>query len=492
MRPRLRRLALVTGALCILRMNPAASASPRVTAMPVVSGLEEPVYLTAPPGDSTRLFVLEQESGKIKIVREGALLPTPFLTLRDLDGGGEKGLFSMAFHPNYAANDYFYVSYSRAGGSAVRRYRVSADPDRADTTSGIDIIYFPSTAPIHFGGWIGFGPDGYLYLARGDGSYSWHAQRDGIRSGKILRLDVDGAFPYDIPPTNPYADSPSPKNEFWSRGLRNPWRCSFDRATGDLYIADVGYTRWEEVNFQPASSPGGENYGWDKLEGEEIFYCPDPCDTSGLVKPLALFEHSEEKLFCAIVGGYVYRGAGIPGLEGSYFLADFCADSGYDVWTLRMVDGVATEITDRTDEIEGSGVQLRYISSFGEDALGELYLCDLSAGIVYKIVADSTGIAASRSASARALSLQTRGPNPGHGVVELTAGWPRAQRASIRIFDSAGRLVRTLGTGTLGDGAWSGGWDSRDDTGAGVTPGIYFVRLSSGKESAVRKITVLR
>ena len=332
--------------------------------------------LTAPAGDA-RLFVAEQ-TGAIRIISSGTLLLAPFL---DLSGRisccGECGLLGIAFHPNYAANGRFFVSYTQGNGdSRIAEYTVSGNPDVAGAAETV-ILDVPQPFSNHNGGQIAFGPDGYLYISLGDGGSGGDPNGFGQSRtellGSILRIDVDGAGPFVIPPSNPYFGHATFRQELWNYGLRNAWRFSFDRQTGDMYIADVGQNLWEEVSFQPGSSAGGENYGWNTMEGNNCFQSAT-CDQTGLTLPVLEYDHSNGA--CSVTGGYVYRGTSIQGLAGTYFYADFCARW---VRSFRMSNGQATELTEWTALMPGSTV-----TSFGQDANGELYI---SAGSsVYRIV----------------------------------------------------------------------------------------------------------
>jgi len=470
-----------------------AVADTPITSVRVATGLAKPVFVTAPPGDTTRVFIVELETGMIKILRDGAILPEPFMTQSGVAISGERGLLGMAFHPQYALNGTFYVHYTSTtfAQSVIRRYTVSADPDVADTTTGVNILTIPPPQFIHVGGWIGFGPDGYLYIAKGDATLADEAQRDTTRFGKILRIDVDGGFPYVIPPTNPFFGSPSPKNEFWAKGLRNPWRCSFDRVTGDLMIGDVGSSEWEELDHQPSTSAGGENYGWPKFEGYEVFQCPTPCDSSGLTRPIAVFGHAPvPPLFCAVTGGYVYGGSAIPDLQGTYFVADYCKGL---VWSLRVVNGQATEVMDRTAELEpGGGQVFDLIASFGEDARGEIYICDLGDGEIYKIVPDPTAVPNPEGGTPLSITLDAPVPNPSRDGVLLRIGMSSTRSATLRIYDASGRSVRVLVEGTLPGGTRTLRWDGRDERGVPVSAGLYFLHLRAGDETRTRKLTVVR
>jgi glucose/arabinose dehydrogenase len=357
-----------------------ASPAPGVTLL--VSGLSAPVYVTQPPGETSRLFVVEQ-SGRIKIFRSGAIVPTPFLDVSDvISCCGERGLLSMAFHPNFAHNGQFFVAYTDIlGALQVSRYVVSSDPDVADPTSALPILLVDHpTFANHNGGLIKFGPDGFLYIGTGDGGSGGDPAGNGQNTtallGKILRIDVNSGAPYAIPANNPFVGLPPARAEIWAYGVRNPWRFSFDRLTGDLYIADVGQSAREEVNVQPASSLGGENYGWRTMEGTLCFNPPTGCSQTGLVLPVLDYPHTDG---CSITGGYVYRGAELPILAGHYFYADYCR--GW-VRSFRYVNGAVADQHDYTTEFGTLG----NITSFGEDTRGELYITT-QAGRVYRIAA---------------------------------------------------------------------------------------------------------
>ena len=349
----------------------------------VVKGLNKPVYVTHAGDGSPRLFVVEKE-GRIRVVRDGALLPAPFLDLTLLvnSAGSEQGLFSVAFHPRYAENGFFYVDYTdRNGHSVIARYQVSAqNPDLADPNSVVPVLFQEQPFPNHNGGLLLFGPDGYLYVGFGDGGSGSDPFRNGqnrsVLLGKLLRLDVDNGFPYAIPPDNPFVHEPGARPEVWAYGLRNPWRYSFDRATGDLYIADVGQKEFEEVDFQRAGV-SGQNYGWNVTEGRHCYPRDKRCDASPFVQPIGEYDHS---LGCAITGGHVYRGPSFPQLNGIYFFGDYCSGR---IWGLRgSASGGPGDW--RQQQLLQSSLQ---ISSFGEDEAGELYLTNISDGGLYRLVA---------------------------------------------------------------------------------------------------------
>jgi len=341
----------------------------------VVTGLTNPLYLTAPPGDP-RLFVVEQ-AGRIRIVTNGSLLAAPFLDIRDrVLAGGERGLLSVAFHPSYGTNGYLYVDYTDlSGDTRVERYQVSADPNVADKASARLILFVDQPFANHNGGLVLFGPDGMLYVGLGDGGSAGdpqgNGQNRGALLGKLLRLDVDRGDPYGIPADNPFVGLAGARREIWAYGLRNPWRFAFDREAGRLYIADVGQNRREEVNVAPAAA-GGLNYGWNIMEGDEC-YSAATCNRTGLTLPVLAYGHADG---CSITGGYVYRGQAMPSLRGHYFYSDYCGG-----WLKSFrYDGSAA--ADQRDW----GLRLGSVTSFGEDAAGQLYVLSAN-GNVYRLVA---------------------------------------------------------------------------------------------------------
>ncbi|MBI3158126.1 MAG: PQQ-dependent sugar dehydrogenase [Chloroflexi bacterium] len=343
----------------------------------VAGGLDRPTALAHAGDGSGRLFVAEK-GGLVRIIRDGRLLAEPFLDLTALtDGSGyEQGLLGLAFHPEYAVNGYFFVNYTDKGGdTVVARYQASADdPDRANPASAALILTVDQPYPNHNGGHVLFGPDGYLYIGMGDGGWADDPDENGqnpdVLLAKMLRIDVDSEMPYAIPPDNPFAAGGG-RAEIWALGLRNPWRYSFDRLTGDLYIADVGQWQYEEINFVPAGSPGGLNFGWDYREGAHAFQGEPPAGLA-LQDPVAEYTHS---FGCSITGGVVYRGAALPEFFGVYLYADHC--SGI-LWGL-----LNTPSGWQTSELFQLGMQ---ISTFGEDEAGEVYLADLAGGAVYRLV----------------------------------------------------------------------------------------------------------
>jgi len=377
-------LAGVLSALTILTCTSTPTAielppegSGTVHLIAVAGSYNNPLYVTAPPGDTARLFVVEQ-AGTIRVVQHGQLLATPFMDITGRVGsGGERGLLSMAFHPNYGTNGFFYVNYTDLNGDThVERFTVSAaDSNSADTASHKLIIFIKQPYPNHNGGLVMFGPDGMLYIGMGDGGSGGdpqnRAQNPDSLLGKLLRLDVDGGDPYAIPNGNPYKNGGGAP-EIWALGLRNPWRFAFDPPRGLLYIADVGEVTWEEVDVEPASQ-AGLNYGWRIMEGAHCSN-PNPCNFAGLTFPRVEYSHADG---CAVMGGFVYRGALSPALVGEYFYSDLC--SGW----LRSFTFANNTVATRTLWTPDIGLSSPH--SFGQDARGEIYVVDGGAGTVYRI-----------------------------------------------------------------------------------------------------------
>ncbi len=336
----------------------------------------KPTYLTHAGDD--RLFVTEQQ-GVIRIIQGGQVLPEPFLYIVEAVGSTqyEQGLLSVAFHPNYRGNGRFFVNYTnRNGDTVISAWRVNAEnPNVADYGSEQILLTIRQPYANHNGGQIKFGPDGYLYVGMGDGGSANDPLGAGqdldTLLGKMLRLDVDfNPDGYAIPARNPFVNNDAARNEIWAYGVRNPWRFSFDRLTGDMFMADVGQNQWEEINWQPADSAGGENYGWNIMEASHCFTNSN-CDETGLVLPI--FEYGHE-LGCSVTGGYMSRGMADLALYGNYFLADFCQGT---IWSLFPDEGGSWQAN---VVYQGAG----NVSSFGEDVHGGLYVVDQLGG-VYRI-----------------------------------------------------------------------------------------------------------
>jgi glucose/arabinose dehydrogenase len=362
------------------RAGTPVSGTPALTTQLVVRGLASPLDLQAPPGDS-RLFVVEQ-GGRIRIVRGGALVAQPFLDISGrISSGGERGLLGLAFHPSYASNGRFYVNYTNPGGdSQVSEFRVSADADRADPGSERPLLGVRQPFANHNGGGLAFGNDGFLYAGFGDGGSGGdplgNGQNLGTELGKMLRIDVDHGNPFAIPADNPFANQSGVLPSIWAYGLRNPFRFSFDRATGDLYIGDVGQARVEEIDVGLTSRRGGENYGWNVTEGSQCFEPASGCSKAGVTLPVAEYGHADG---CSVVGGVVYRGCRLPGYSGTYFYSDYCSAF---VRSFRLVNGQATDARDWTAQL---GRGLDRPTSFGTDGSGEILIVDQD-GEIYAIV----------------------------------------------------------------------------------------------------------
>jgi len=394
----------LTFVLCAaLTLAPTARAQP-LSLQRLASNLNYPLFLTHAPGDPYRVYIVERP-GRIRILdlRTGAT--TRFLDINPRVLGGDTsglsfdgGLLGLAFHPDYQTNGHLFVHYVDLDKNDVIARFTRATPDTADPDSEQTVLFldFPISVG-HRGGWLGFSPiDGFLYLTLGDGSNgndtSGLAQRNDDMWGSVLRIDVNApGVPYASPPSNPFTAPGDPgADEVWSWGLRNPWRASFDRATGDLWIADVGQGLREEINVQPAPASGGANYGWPCFEGSEPYFDTGVCDPlpPNLAMPLYDYAHSAESAVCSITGGYVYRGAVLPALHGAYFFADYCSAQ---VWSLRrdpMAPGGHTDLTEWTPALTPDAGALERIVSFGEDAFGELYILRFSQtdGEVFRIV----------------------------------------------------------------------------------------------------------
>ncbi len=386
---RKRRLACILGlGVAAVAGLAGAQSPPEIALETLATGLSAPTAI-ASAGDA-RLFVTLQR-GRVVIFDGGRVLPTAFLDIQSLVSCcGERGLLGLAFHPRYSENGFLLIDYTNtAGDTVISRYRVSAtDPNAADAGSGVTLLVIPQPFANHNGGQLQFGPDGFLYVGMGDGGSAndpmCNGQRDETLLGKILRLDVDanvGSPPfYGIPPDNPFAAPGGARDEIWAKGLRNPWRFSFDRATGDLFIGDVGQGAREEIDFQPAGSRGGENYGWKVMEGTACggggtSGCPSgaaTCNAPGLTLPILEYSHSSGD--CSVTGGYVYRGRLFPRLAGTYFYGDYCtgkiwgATRGAGGWSSRLFSSRAAGLT-----------------SFGEDSAGELYLVT-EGGLLARVV----------------------------------------------------------------------------------------------------------
>ncbi len=447
----LRRIGFVSIAAAMLAAAHASNAATPLHTVLVAQGLSFPLFATSPTGDTARLFIVERrgadDRGRVKILKNGLILARPFLTTPVLATGTEQGLLGLAFAPDYATTGRLYIDYTRSDGTTIIERRVvSADPDSADA-AGVTILSVAQPAANHNGGWLGFGPDGYLYVALGDGGGAGdpgdRAQDLNALLGKILRLDVSGAT-YVSPPTNPFSGATPGLDELWAYGLRNPWRPSFDRLTGDFIIADVGQNAIEEIDFAPSTSVGGENYGWRCYEGSSFFTesTTTPCGfclAPDCPKVFPAYEYDHSGGRCSVTGGYVYRGCAIPDLQGQYFFADYCAGQ---IYSGVFSGGALTNVVNRTAELApGGGLSIGLIPSFGEDARGEIYICDVD-GEVYKIVPETAVAEADMPVMRRATAI-------GDTLGSTTPG--NALLPGITAFADAGSRIR--GAGYLKDAA---------------------------------------
>jgi uncharacterized protein (TIGR03437 family) len=385
------KLGLVTFACALL-----ASAQVRTT--PIASGISAPTDIQNAGDGSGRLFLVQQ-NGIVRVLRNGSLLPDPFLDIRSRTAGNsERGLLGLAFPPGFEQKQRFYVDYTdRNGNTVIAMYRVTSNPNVADAGSEAVLLNITQPFANHNGGQIRFGPDGYLYIAMGDGGGAGDPQGNGQRLdtllGKLLRIDVESEpGRVHIPPGNPFVRTPGARPEIWAFGLRNPWRFSFDRVTRDLWIADVGQDTYEEVDLQRSFSQGGENYGWNQMEG---FHCfRENCSMTGLALPVTEYNHS---LGCSITGGFVYRGALYPSLRGTYIYGDYCSGT---IWgypgSVLLQTGFA-------------------ITTFGEDEAGEIYVANANNGSIYHIEGSTAPIVVN------AASFRT-GVAPGSLATVFTTG----------------------------------------------------------------------
>jgi uncharacterized protein (TIGR03437 family) len=356
----------------------AAHAQAAIRLTPLVSGLPGVTDIQHAGDGSGRLFIVQQ-NGIIRILKGSSLLPEPFLDLRSRTSGrGEQGLLGLAFPPDYGRKQYFYLNYTNlAGDTVIARYMASTDPDKADGTSESILLMIDQPYANHNGGQLRFGPDGFMYIGMGDGGSSNdpmnNAQNGRTLLGKMLRIDTEREpGRYRIPPDNPFASSTAFLPEIWAYGLRNPWRFSFDRATSDLWIGDVGQNRAEEIDFQPASSRGGENYGWKLMEGLQCVAAG--CNTTGLVVPVAEYTRAGG---CSVTGGFVYRGRRFPTLRGTYIYGDYCTGN---LWGItRAGDSWNNQLLLASREV---------ISTFGEDEAQELYLAGYNSGTIFRVEGD--------------------------------------------------------------------------------------------------------
>ena len=374
----------------------------------VSDGFKKPVFVISYPTDASILYVVEQ-AGKIIVLDSGQKKSEPFFNINKrvvnpFRPGDERGLLGFAFHPDHENNKKFYINYIDNDGHTIVSEFIAQSKYKADHNSERVLLRLEQPYGNHNGGHIEFGNDGYLYIAIGDGGAAGDPLDSGqdLTSlfGKVIRIDINGS-PYSIPKSNPFYGIKNAREEVWAWGLRNVWRFSFDKKTGDIYYGDVGQNKWEEVNFEPASSSGGNNYGWRQMEASYCFEPKENCKRDGMVLPIieypndayhpafALGRKNQLNVEgCSVTGGYVYRGKKLKGFEGVYFFGDYCSGN---IWSFKVIDGKANAFKNRTEEINiADGEFTNYISSFGQDADGEIYIVDYN-GAVYKIIAKKKG-----------------------------------------------------------------------------------------------------
>lgn len=434
---------------------------------PFANGLSRPVSI-AHAGDE-RLFVVEKR-GTIRILAsDGSVAPNLFLDIRSkVDASkSEKGLLGLVFHPNYAENGFFFVNYTNASHTVIAKYSVDPE-DENQALNNSETILLTQSQPFdnHNAGDIQFGPDGYLYIGMGDGGDGGdpgnRAQNMTTLLGKMLRIDVDQGTPYQVPPDNPFVDIENILPEIWAFGLRNPWRFSFDRATGNMYIADVGQNIWEEIDVQPAGSAGGQNYGWRCYEGFASFNLSQCGGVSGMVDPVHVYEHSEVN-GCSVTGGYVYRGQE-EAFNGKYIYCDFCSGQ---FWMLSKNDA-----DEWVNEDIGSFESSEY-AAFGEDVNGELYIASLFEGTIQKIRFPFVENVQEESFEEKFKIW----PNPANDRIYLD--FPEEDLPTLRVFSQSGFEMKNL--------QWNFKNNQAEARVSALLPGIYFISISWDRKQIVRK-----
>jgi glucose/arabinose dehydrogenase len=426
----------------------------------------DPVFLTHADDNTNRIFVVEQ-AGKIKVFpnSQSANSSKEFLNITDrVSSGGEKGLLGLAFHPDYENNGYFYVNYTNSSSTVISRFQVTSNPDSANKNSEYQLLTFTQPFGNHNGGWIGFGPnDGYLYIATGDGGSSNDPQNNGQRIntllGKILRIDVDGGAPYAIPPTNPFVDSTNVqvRKEIYAWGLRNPWRCSFDPVTGWLLAGDVGQGSWEEIDL----IENGKNYGWRCYEGNHQFNMTN-CNYPEYIFPI--WEYSSNSgNECSITGGYIYRGANVPELEGKYIYGDYCSNK---IWALTY-DGINPPSTQLLLTAANNP------TSFGVDQMNELYIVTFgSPDRIYRFTPTVTS--SENEIKLSDYRLEQNYPNPFNPSTIIKYNLPEDSEVTIKIYDSLGKEIDSITTGIQQKGFYQKTWNAGK-----YSSGVYLVKMNA-------------
>ena len=447
-------------------------AQPSIQLMEIASGFSKPVDI-ANAGDD-RLFIVEQR-GRIQIINEqGERLSEAFLNIENKVGNsaGERGLLGLAFHPNYIENGFFFVNYTGTNGDTrIARYtRAMDDPNKADLNSEIILLTVDQPFGNHNGGDLQFGVDGYLYIGLGDGGSANdpqnNSQNDNSLLGKMLRIDVDTDDPFAIPPDNPFVNDSNVRNEIWATGLRNPWRFSFDRATNDLWIADVGQNTWEEISFQPSTSQGGENYGWRCMEGFDNFI-PNSCSSDDLLTdPIHVYRTGSSD-GSSVTGGFVYRGQTSPNLEGHYIYGDYVSQIIFSLTLNESGEAINQELMD-------SGI---FISTFGEDQNGELYVAAHMQGSIFQILSDPI----SSIDAIPSIEFFHTSPNPFQNNLSLSLSTSSSAPIQLTVHNWNGQTIHK--TTIQGSGLHTKDIDMKK-----YASGLYYVELLQDGKQAVQKV----
>lgn len=452
-----------------------------------------PVLLTHSGDGTNRIFVVEQP-GVIRVFANDTTTQTTdtFLDITGrLTSGGEMGLLGLAFHPDFENNGLFYVDYTTTQNGPRRTVisEFSASGNLADAGSERILLEINQFAANHNGGMLEFGPDGYLYIALGDGGNSNDSGNNGQNRttllATILRIDVNNqadTLQYAIPPSNPFVgEGNGVREEIFAYGLRNPWRFSIDQQTGQLWVGDVGQKRQEEIDIIVS----GSNYGWPIMEGFECFNRnnsdnPLPnCDQTGLTLPLIDYDHG---LGCSVSGGYVYRGSRLPALTGAYVYGDYCTGR---IWLLRYENGSVTADSLLLDTNLA-------ISSFGTDEIGELYVCDIDAGRIYHFTAPTITSVSDDETQPKKFALKQNYPNPFNPETNIEYSVPKANIVELSVFNTKGQKIRTLFRGKKDAGTYSISWDGKTDLGQTVASGVYIYRIKVGDHIQTKGMTLAK
>ncbi len=456
--------------LCAISLM--AQPSIQLQLMEIAEGFSKPVDITN-AGDA-RLFIVEQR-GRIQIIDEqGERVSDAFLNIENKVGNsaGERGLLGLAFHPNYIDNGFFFVNYTGTNGDTrIARYtRTMEDPNKANPDSEVILLTIDQPFPNHNGGDLQFGADGFLYIGLGDGGAAGdpqnNSQNDNSLLGKMLRIDVDNGDPFSIPADNPFVNDSNIRDEIWATGLRNPWRFSFDRATNDLWIADVGQNTWEEISFQASTSQGGENYGWRCMEGFENFI-PNSCATDELLTDPVHVYRTGSSDGASITGGFVYRGTTSPNLEGHYIYGDYVSQIIFSLTLNDSGEAINQELLD-------SGV---FISTFGEDQNGELYMAAHMQGKIFQILSDPI----SSIDELPSIDFFHTTPNPFQYNLSLSLSTSSPSPIKLTMYNWNGQAIYE--TTIQGSGLHTKDIDMKK-----YASGLYYVELLQNGKRAIQKV----